>query len=670
MLLHETNMMKAIAALLILVLACMSPLPASAEAAEAEGSGCGTLPDAALPDYSRQENWAYFAVGEDKDADLFLICPTVDTNDEFNMSLDDEDTKASFVGALNMERGIYEESARMYAPYYRQAAMKVYALEEAEREPYLMFAYEDVSAAFSRYLEYENDGRPIILAGFSQGADLCYRLLEDYFGDPALQEQLVAVYAIGWPCTEEMAQAYPQIKPAAATNDVGVVVSFDCESPALEETFINPAGQRAYTINPLNWKTDDTPADKSENLGACFTRYSGEIKREEARLCGCYIDLERGVVKVTDIDPADYPPIVPGLPEGAYHIYDYQFFFRNLQQNVRTRVDAFYAREQASLQYWVEGSVALASVMAFVNEVTDPDSDAYIQFSERIAVFDFDGTLYGERFPTYFDTCLFLHRALHDGDYTAAEDVRAYAEALETALLNGAPEPDSPRSTAQMAAECFAGLSVDEYRAYVHAFMGQPAYGFNGMTYGEGFYLPMIALVQYLCENGFTVFISSGSERIMVRELIKGKLDAWIPPYRGIGSTFSLTATNQGEKEGRSYTFSQEDEVLMEGSLVVKNQKANKVYSIVDEIGAVPVLVFGNSSGDLAMAEYCIRHGGKAWMLLSDDTKRDYGDPDAASAFAEDCLGRGIGTVSMRIEFETIYGENVCLSEDGTDEAA
>ena len=285
-------------------------------------------------------------------------------------------------------------------------------------------------------------------------------------------------------------------------------------------------------------------------------------------------------------------------------------------------------------------------------------------------MFDFDGTLYGERFPTYFDTCLFLHRALHDEDYTPAEDVRAYAEALETALLNGEPEPDSPRSTAQMAAECFADMMVDEYRAYVRAFMDQPVYGFSGMTYGEGFYLPMVSLVGYLYENGFTLFISSGSERLMVRELIDGKLDGWIPPHQVIGSTFSLKATNQGEKEGRSYTYSQEDEVLMEGNLVIKNQKANKVFSIVDEIGKCPILVFGNSSGDLAMAEYCIQHGGKAWMLLCDDTARDYGDPDTAAAFAADCRNRGIGTVSMRDEFETIYGENVMLADEELADAA
>ena len=622
------------------------------------------------PDYSQESSWAYFAVGEDKDADLFLICPTVDTNDEFNMSLKDEQTKETFVGALNMERGIYEESARMYAPFYRQAAMKVYALEEDEREPYLSLAYEDVSAAFSWYLENENQGRPIILAGFSQGADMCYRLLEEHFGDAALREQLVAVYAIGWPCTEEMARAYPQIRPAAAADDVGVVVSFDCEATDLAETFINPAGQRAYAINPLNWRTDATPADKTSNLGACFTRYSGEIKREEPGLCGCYIDAERGVLKVTDVDPTDYPPIVPGLPEGAYHIYDYQFFFRNLQENVRTRLAAFLSGERGTLAYWTEGSKALASVTAFVGETTDPASDAYIPPSERVAVFDFDGTLYGERFPTYFDTCLFLRRALHDEEYTAAEDVRAWAEALETALLNGDAEPDSPRSAAQMAAECFAGMPVDEYRAYVRAFMAEPAYGFNGMTYGEGFYLPMVELVEYLSGNGFTVFISSGSERLMVRELIGGTLDSSIPPWQVIGSTFSLTATNQGDQAGRSYTWSREDEVLMEGNLAVKNQKANKVFAIVEEIGMPPVLVFGNSSGDLAMAEYCLQNGGRAWMLLCDDVERDWGDPEAAAGFAEDCRARGIGTISMRDDFATIYGEDVGLSEEKPDAAA
>ncbi|MCR5746896.1 MAG: DUF3089 domain-containing protein [Lachnospiraceae bacterium] len=290
------------------------------------------------PDYSNKDNWAYYAIGEDKEADLFLICPTVDMNDEYNMSMADEETKKKFLGALNMERGIYEDNTRMYAPYYRQIAMKVYKTERDEWEQYIQIAYKDVSSAFSYYLENENNDRPIILAGFSQGADMCYRLLEEYFGDAALQDRLVAVYAIGWPCTKEMVDKYPQIKPAATADDLGTVISFDCEAPEVEETFIYPKNVRSYVINPLNWKTDPTPATKSLNHGACFTDYSGSVKKEVKELCGAYADEERGVIKVTDVDPADYPAALELLPEGAYHIYDYQFFFRNLQENVANRI--------------------------------------------------------------------------------------------------------------------------------------------------------------------------------------------------------------------------------------------------------------------------------------------------------------------------------------------
>ena len=292
-------------------------------------------------DYSKAENWAYFDLGEQKSADLFLVCPTVDTKDEYNMSMNDEVVKKSFWGALNMERGIYEDCTRMFAPYYRQAALKIYDLSPEDREPYLELAYKDVSAAFSWYLENRNNGRPIVLAGFSQGADMCYRILKEYFSDSALQDQLVAVYAIGWPMTEEMIRLNPQIKPAAAEDDTGVVVTFECESEELAETFINPIGQKGFSINPLNWVTDSTPADKSLNAGACFTDYSGGIRREVTGLCGCYIDPERGVLKVTDVTPEEFPPILPILPEGSYHLYDYQFFFRNLQQNVDFRINSY-----------------------------------------------------------------------------------------------------------------------------------------------------------------------------------------------------------------------------------------------------------------------------------------------------------------------------------------
>lgn len=312
------------------------------KAAEAETS--------AAVDYSSADNWVYFGVGDDKDADLFLVCPTVDTLDEEFMSLDNDVMKGYFTGALEMERGLYEESTRMYAPYYRQMAMNGYELDLTERERRLAIAYKDVSDAFAYYLENENNGRPIILAGFSQGADMVYRLIEEYFGSEDMQQKLVAAYPIGWACTEDMVKEYPQIKPAQSADDLGVVISFDCEAPEVTETIINPAGQKAYCINPLNWKTDSTPADKSLNIGSRFMKSSGKIKGESEQLCGCYIDEERGVLKVTDVTPEEYPAVLGILPEGAYHLYDYQFFFKNLQENVKHRVELYMEQAAAAEQ--------------------------------------------------------------------------------------------------------------------------------------------------------------------------------------------------------------------------------------------------------------------------------------------------------------------------------
>ena len=307
------------------------------------------------------------------------------------------------------------------------------------------------------------------------------------------------------------------------------------------------------------------------------------------------------------------------------------------------------------IAYWNADSPAMRSIVEYVAAVTDERSQSYVSPERRIAVFDMDGTLYGERFPTYFDEWMLINRLVNDGTYQASPEDRAWALEAEAALLSGAAEPDSPRSGAQMTAEAFKGFTVEEYRAYIRAFMNRPAEGFDGMTYGEGFFLPMVELVKYLDEHGFTVFISSGSERSLARELTADALSEWIPPYRVIGSTFSLAADGQGDTDGRKYTYKPDDNVRLEGNLVSKNQKMNKVSTIIDEIGVCPILVFGNSSGDISMAQYAVQHGGRAYMLLCDDTERDFGDPQVASEFEGECKALGFITVSMRDEFETIY---------------
>ena len=173
-----------------------------------------------------------------------------------------------------------------------------------------------------------------------------------------------------------------------------------------------------------------------------------------------------------------------------------------------------------------------------------------------------------------------------------------------------------------------------------------------------------IGLVEYLSDNGFQVFIVSGAERTLLRELSEGNLDEWIPAYNVIGTTFSLTAPGQGDTAGRNYNYTNDDKMIYEGNMTFKNLKINKVISIIDEIGIDPILAFGNSSGDFSMGTYTLQNGGKAYMLLCDDTQREYGDTEKAEKFAKQCAELGFETVSMKNDFATIYGNDVTLIKD------
>ena len=316
-------------------------------------------------------------------------------------------------------------------------------------------------------------------------------------------------------------------------------------------------------------------------------------------------------------------------------------------------------KDNDTIPNWSENSPAMQSIVAFVNEVCDESSDSYVPPEQRVAVFDSDGTLYGELFPTYFDQCLMMYRLLHDDTYEANPEDKAFALELETAFLTGQPEPKAPRSTGQITTEFFKGYTVEAYRQYIRGFMSQPTLGFEGMTYGQGSYKPMVALIEYLVEHDFMVYIVSGTETNLLRELWQDDLGQWVPPYRIIGSTISLVATGQGDKALRDYNLTDDDEVLIGGDMTYKCLKMGKVASIVNVIGIAPTLAFGNSSGDFAMGTFAVRNGGKAYMLLCDDTERDYGDTEKAAKFDKQCKELGFETVSMKDDFATIYGDNV-----------
>ncbi|EJG08210.1 DNA repair and recombination protein RadA [Methanofollis liminatans DSM 4140] len=306
--------------------------------------GNETLPAGAVdpvqdPDYADPYYWLSLP-SADKPVDVFYVYPTVSSNATGFMDVNSVNERALAQGIFAAQASVYEPNANVFSPYYRQMSTQVavepgmLATDTAEFKRGAV----DVERAFDYYIEHLNEGRPFIIAGHSQGTMALIELIKNRFGDDAdLRSRLVAAYLIGYTVTDaDLAAA--GLTAAQGANDTGVVVTYNTQSPTSAGGPMLMAG--AHCINPLTWTTDDAYAPASENLGARFYNdTTGEFLREVEHYCDARIDPETGALTTTipegeDLDIGPYS-------EGVYHRYDYAFWYRNLEQNVGDRIDAY-----------------------------------------------------------------------------------------------------------------------------------------------------------------------------------------------------------------------------------------------------------------------------------------------------------------------------------------
>ena len=311
-------------------------------------------------------------------------------------------------------------------------------------------------------------------------------------------------------------------------------------------------------------------------------------------------------------------------------------------------------RTQEPLSLWNENAPAKTALSNYIRSVTDKGSPDFIPVENRVAVFDFDGTLFLETDPTYFDWLLFEHRVLEDPSYKATPEQLAAARASRKGKF---PKLDKNRE--RMVAEAYRGMTLEEFYAFIRKFMAEDQPGFNGLKRGEAYYKPMLEVIEFLRQNGFTVYVISGTERYTMRPLTA---ILHLPPAQIIGSDNTLAASGQGEKDGLDYIFVKGDKVLLGGANIVKNLQMNKVSIILREIGIQPVLAFGNTMSDASMLNYAIggnKYKALGFMLLCDDLVREYGNRAKADQMRRNCKKYGWIPVSMRDDWKTIYGEGV-----------
>ena len=319
-------------------------------------------------------------------------------------------------------------------------------------------------------------------------------------------------------------------------------------------------------------------------------------------------------------------------------------------------------KETDVLSLWTENAPLKSELTAYMKTITDESSADFIPVENRIAVFDMDGTLCCETDPGYFDHKLLYHRVVEDADYKdkASDEERETAEIIKTYFETGEYPSGLDVKHGTAVATAFKGMTTEEFDAYVKAYRDEPMESYTNMTNGQAFYKPMLEVVDYLQANDFKVYIVSGTDRLITRGLAEGVID--IPLSQMIGSDENLVASGQGDKDGLDYTFTKDDKVITGGEFLIKNLKMNKVSIIEQEIGVQPVLCFGNSSGDAAMANFTInnnKYKSAAYMLCCDDTERENGNVEKADKMRKTCEENGYTAVSMKNDWKTIYGDSV-----------
>ena len=314
------------------------------------------------------------------------------------------------------------------------------------------------------------------------------------------------------------------------------------------------------------------------------------------------------------------------------------------------------------LSLWVDGSASKKALIDYVETVTDKSGPDYIPQSDRIAVFDLDGTLFCESDPTWFDFMLYKYRIQEDPAYRekATEYEKQVADTVQSVIDTGLVPDGFEVEMGNCIARAFAGMKVSDFADYVRDFAERPSPGYDGMKIGEAFYLPMVQVIDYLQDNGFTVYVCSGSDRLVVRGLVEGGLI--LAARYVIGTEELISASNQGNRKGTDYVFSGEDDLVLTGRIAMKNLKMTKVSMVAQQIGQCPVMSFGNSTGDVSITNYVMsnsQYKTAAFFVVCDDEIRESGTPEKAQKIRDLCTENNWVPISMKDDWLTVFGDGV-----------
>jgi len=241
------------------------------------------------------------------------------------------------------------------------------------------------------------------------------------------------------------------------------------------------------------------------------------------------------------------------------------------------------------LPSWVDGAVK-TRILDAVSRWTDEKGVDYVPPSQRVVVFDNDGTLWAEQ-PMYFQLSFAFDRvkqvAADHPEWATQEPFASVLRDDPAGVLAGGME-----GLLTLLRATHGDLPTVDFEETVASWVDGSRHPTKGVRYTELTYVPMVELIDFLHREQFKVFIVSGGGIDFMRVWTEAAYG--IPPERVVGSQWEITVEMKGDVP-----------VLQrEGAVSFIDDKEGKVLGIHRHIGQRPLAAFGNSDGDLRMIQY------------------------------------------------------------------
>jgi phosphoserine phosphatase len=269
------------------------------------------------------------------------------------------------------------------------------------------------------------------------------------------------------------------------------------------------------------------------------------------------------------------------------------------------------AQESDPLPSWNDGPTKEA-IVAFVEKVTDEGGADYVPPADRIATFDNDGNLWAEK-PVYFQLLFAIDRvkALAP-EHPEWKDKQPFKAAIEGDMETLAKSGHEGIGELVMASH--AGMSTQQFQQIVSDWLTTAEHPRFKRKYTDLVYQPMLELLSYLRNNGFTTYIVSGGGIEFVRNFSEEKYG--IPPAQVVGSSIKT-----------KYEVIDGEPTLMRlAEMNFINDKEGKPIGINQHIAQRPIFASGNSDGDYQMLEWTTAGEGPSFGLIlhHTDPEREY----------------------------------------------